>query len=96
MELASRPARGSDTAVFMAAKAHGHVPVVCNQLATDHRISDLRADGLGHLRVAGAALGADAIAKLGMGFATLGTQFGLDDYLCPRAASVALRMEEAG
>ncbi len=96
MELASGFARGGDAAVFMAAKAHSYAPVVCDQLAADHRIPDLHADGLGHLGVAGATLGADAALKLGMGFAALGAQPDPDDLLCPRAASVALRMEEAG
>ena len=84
MELASGFARGGDAALFMAAKAHSYAPVVCDQLAADHRIPDLHADGLGHLGVAGATLGADAALKLGMGFAALGAQPDPDDLLCPR------------
>ena len=51
---------GGCGAFMNSAKAHGHAPVVCHQLAADHRIPDLRADGLGHLGVARATFGADA------------------------------------
>ena len=96
MELASRFAGCGHASVFMAAEAHGHAPVVCNQLAPNHRIPDLRADGLGHLGMARATLGGDAEFELGMGATALGAQPDPDDFLRPRAALVALRMEEAG
>ena len=95
MELASGLASGGDAAVFMAAEAHGHAPVVRNQLAANHRIPDLRADGLGHLGVARATLGADAALELGLGATALGAQPNPYDLLRPRPAPLALRMEEA-
>ena len=58
----------------MAAKADGNYPMVCKSLAASDRIPNLCADGLGHLGLAGAATGADAIVELGMGVAALGAQ----------------------
>ena len=96
MELASGLTHSGNATLLMAATAPRHTSVVRHQMAANHCIPDLCPDGLGHMGVAGATLGADAAAKLDMGIAALGAQPDPDDPLRTRAAPLALRMEEAG
>ena len=95
MELASGFTHSGNATFLMAAKAHGNTSVVRHQMAANYRIPDLCPNGLGHMGVAGATLGADAAAKLDMGIAALGAQPDPDDPLRTGAAPLALRLEEA-
>ena len=74
----------------------GNAALVCDQLAADDRVPDLCADGMGYMGLAGAATGADANAELGVGVAALGAQPDPDDHFFPRAAPLAVRVEETG